>query len=80
VVPSQAVLTGQNGLYVYVLKPDQTVSAQPVTTGPSVGGFTEVSSGLASGQRVILDGQSRLAPGSHVTVAPDSVAGQGAGP
>ena len=72
VVPSQAVQTGQNGLYVYVLKPDQTVSAQPVTAGPSVNGFTEIRSGLASGQRVILDGQSRLAPGSHVTVAPDS--------
>jgi multidrug efflux system membrane fusion protein len=80
VVPAQAVLTGQNGLYVYVLQPDQTVSAQPVTTGPSVGGFIEIRSGLASGQRVILDGQSRLAPGSHVTVAPDAAAAHGTGP
>jgi multidrug efflux system membrane fusion protein len=80
VVPSQAVQTGQKGLYVYILKSDQTVSAQPVTTGPSVGGFTEIRSGLASGQRVIVDGQSRLAPGSHVTVAPDSAAAQDAEP
>lgn len=79
VVPSQAVQTGQNGLYVYVLKRDQTVSAQPVTIGPSVGGFTEVRSGVAAGQRVIVDGQSRLAPGSHVTVAPESGPSQGAG-
>jgi multidrug efflux system membrane fusion protein len=79
VVPSQAVQTGQNGPYVYVLKPDQTVSAQSVTTGPNLDGFTEIRSGLASGQRVIVDGQSRLAPGRHVTVAPDSTPGQGAG-
>jgi multidrug efflux system membrane fusion protein len=79
VVPSQAVQTGQNGLYVYVLKPDQTVSAQSVTTGPNLDGFTEIRSGLASGQRVIVDGQSRLAPGRHVAVAPDSAPGQGAG-
>ncbi|HWK46314.1 MAG TPA: efflux RND transporter periplasmic adaptor subunit [Stellaceae bacterium] len=72
VVPAQAVQTGQNGLYVYALKPDDTVAPQPVTTGPTVTGFTEIRSGLAPGQRVVLDGQSRLAPGTHVTIAPDA--------
>jgi membrane fusion protein, multidrug efflux system len=71
VVPAQAVQTGQNGLYVYLLQPDQTVSVQAVTAGPTVGGFMEIRTGLTSGQRVILDGQSRLAPGRHVTVTPD---------
>ena len=70
-VPAQAVQTGQDGLYVYVLNPGNTVSVQRVTTGPTAAGFTEIRSGLRSGQRIILDGQSRLAPGRHVTVAPD---------
>ena len=78
-VPAQAVLTGENGLYVYVLKPDNTVDPQPVTAGPTVTGFTEIRSGLAPGRRVILDGQSRLAPGSHVTVAPDGSPTPGGG-
>jgi membrane fusion protein, multidrug efflux system len=72
VVPDQAVQTGQNGLYVYVVKPGNTVAAQAVTTGPEVTGFTEIRSGLVPGQKVVLDGQSRLAPGAHVTIAPDA--------
>ncbi|MCB8876054.1 efflux RND transporter periplasmic adaptor subunit [Acidisoma silvae] len=78
-VPAQAVLTGQNGLYVYVVKPDDTVTPQTVVTGPTVTGFTEIRSGLQPGQQVVLDGQSRLAPGTHVTVAPDAPAGGGSG-
>ncbi len=79
VVPAQAVLTGENGLYVYALKPDGTVATQNVTTGPTVDGFTEVRTGLSAGQKVVLDGQSRLAPGSHVTVVanPSQADGQG---
>ena len=76
-VPAQAVLTGQNGLYVYVVKPDDTVAPQTVVTGPTVTGFTEIRSGLETGQQVVLDGQSRLAPGTHVTVAPETPAGGG---
>jgi multidrug efflux system membrane fusion protein len=72
VVPDQAVQTGQNGLYVYIVKPGNTVAAQEVTTGPEVAGFTEIRSGLVAGQKVVLDGQSRLAPGAHVTIAPAS--------
>ena len=74
VVPDQAVQTGQNGLYVYVVNPGNTVAAQAVTTGPEVTGFTEIRSGLVPGQEVVLDGQSRLVPGAHVTIAPDAPA------
>jgi multidrug efflux system membrane fusion protein len=62
---------------VYVLRPDRTVAVQAVKTGPTVTDFTEISSGLAPGQRVILDGQSRLAPGSRVTVAPEPAPAKG---
>ncbi len=78
VVPAQAVQTGQNGLYVYVVKSDKTVAPQPVTAGPTVAGLTEIRSGLTAKQLVVLDGQSRLAPGIHVTVAPETAAVTGA--
>jgi multidrug efflux system membrane fusion protein len=78
VVPAQAVQTGQNGLYVYVVKPDKTVAPQPVTAGPTVAGLTEIRSGLTARQLVVLDGQSRLAPGIRVTVAPGIAAAPGA--
>jgi membrane fusion protein, multidrug efflux system len=80
VVPAQAVQTGQNGQYVYVLRPDDTVAVQIVTVGATVTGFTEIRAGLVPGQRVILDGHSRLAPGSHVTVAPETAPATGASP
>ena len=72
VMPSQAVQTGQNGLYVYIVKPDDTVAPQMIETGPTVTGFTEIRAGLHPGALVVLDGQSRLAPGTHVTIAPET--------
>jgi membrane fusion protein, multidrug efflux system len=68
VVPSQAVQTGQNGEYVYVVKPDQTVDERPVTIGITYQGETVVQKGLAAGETVVTDGQLRLAPGVKVTV------------
>lgn len=75
VVPAQAVLTGETGLYVYVVKPDGTVAPQAVTAGVSADGFTEILDGPPSGQSIVLDGQSRLAPGSRISVvsAPEPV-------
>jgi multidrug efflux system membrane fusion protein len=68
VVPSQAVLTGQNGEYTYVLKPDQTVEERPITTGVNYLNMTVVEKGLQAGETVVTDGQLRLAPGVAVTV------------
>jgi membrane fusion protein, multidrug efflux system len=79
VVPSQAVLMGESGPYVYLLKPDDTVAAQSVTVGPSADGYTEIRRGLAAGQAIVLDGQSRLRPGSHVTVTGNPTPAEGAG-
>jgi len=68
VVPSQAVQTGQNGQYVYVVKPDQTVDERPVTVGITYQDETVVEKGLVAGETVVTDGQLRLAPGVKVSV------------
>jgi len=68
IVPSQAVQTGQNGEFIYVVKPDQTVEERPVTVGLTYQGVTVVQSGLKTGETVVTDGQLRLAPGVKVNV------------
>jgi multidrug efflux system membrane fusion protein len=68
VVPSQAVQSGQQGSYVFVVKSDQTVEPRPVTTGIADGRDVVVASGLALGERVVTDGQLRLVPGARVDV------------
>jgi multidrug efflux system membrane fusion protein len=68
VVPSQAVQTGQDGNYVFVVKPDMTVAAQPVKVGQTVENEEEVLQGLSPGETVVTDGQVSLAPGTKVYV------------
>ncbi|MGA2267949.1 MAG: efflux RND transporter periplasmic adaptor subunit [Bryobacteraceae bacterium] len=68
VVPNQAVQTGQNGSYVYVVKQDRTVEMRPVTTGARVEQDMVVDQGLQLGETVVTEGQLRLAPGSRVVV------------
>ena len=68
VVPNQAVQTGQNGSFVYVVKPDRTVEMRPVTTGARVDQDMVVDEGLQLGETVVTEGQLRLAPGSRVVV------------
>ena len=68
VVPSQAIQTGQNGQFVYVVKPDQTAEERPVTIGITYEGETVVQKGLAAGETVVTDGQLRLKPGTKVNI------------
>ena len=68
VLPNQAVQTGQDGPYVYVVKQDQSVESRKVETGPRVDQNLVIESGLKLGETVVLDGQLRLAPGSKVMV------------
>ena len=68
VVPSQAIQTGQEGKYVYVIKPDLTVESRPVATGNTINQETIVTSGLRSGEKVVTEGQLRLVPGSTVEI------------
>ena len=75
VVPSQAVQTGQDGDFIYVVKPDQIVEQRPVTIGITSQGGTVVQSGLKAGETVVTDGQLRLAPGVKVSVKTPDIAG-----
>jgi multidrug efflux system membrane fusion protein len=66
VVPAQAVLTGQQGQYVYVVRADQTVENRGIQVARTVGGEAVIASGLAPGETVVTDGQLRLAPGTRI--------------
>lgn len=71
VVPSQAVQTGQNGEYLYVVQSnqtDQTVEERPIGIGITYQSETVVQSGLTAGETVVTDGQSRLVPGAKVNI------------
>ena len=74
VVPSQAVQTGQNNQFVYVVKPNPTnttsqiVENRPVTVGITYQNETVVEKGLQAGETVVTDGQLRLAPGAKVNI------------
>ena len=78
VVPNQAVQTGQDGQFVFVVKPDSTVDQQPVTVGQRVGDDVVVEKGLQAGQTVVTEGQLRLEAGSRVQVG-DGRGGAGGG-
>ena len=67
-VPTKAVQIGQQGNFVYILKPDQTVEMRTVVTGDPAGDLVEVRTGVQSGEKVVTDGHVRLAPGSRVKV------------
>jgi membrane fusion protein, multidrug efflux system len=75
VVPSQAVQTGQNGEFIFVVQPDQTVEARPVVTGIAYDGQTVIASGIAPGETVVTDGQLRLVPGTKVEVKTQELSG-----
>lgn len=68
VAPSQAVQTGQDGQFVFVVKPDQTVEQRAVTVGGRSGQDIVIESGLSAGETVVTEGQLRLEPGAHVQV------------
>ena len=68
VVPNEAVQTGQNGSYIYVVKQDRTVESRPVTVGARVDQEMVIETGLQPGETVVTEGQLRLAPGSRIVV------------
>ncbi len=73
VVPSQAIQAGQEGQYVFVVKPDLTVESRQVVAGRTINGETVVQKGLQVDERVVTDGQLRLSPGARVEIkTPDA--------
>jgi multidrug efflux system membrane fusion protein len=77
--PNAAVQVGPSGNFVYLLNADSTVSKRDVVTGPADGRRTTVTSGLAAGDRVVIDGVDRLRDGAKVALAEAVPGGQGAG-
>jgi multidrug efflux system membrane fusion protein len=67
VVPSQAVQTGQDGQYVFVVKDDSTVEQRTIVPGQRVGDDVVVQKGLTTGETVVTEGQLRLEAGTRVT-------------
>jgi len=68
VVPSQAIQTGQNGHYVFVIKTDLTVEDRPLLVGRTLNNETVIEKGLQAGEKVVTDGQLRLVPGAKVEI------------
>jgi membrane fusion protein, multidrug efflux system len=65
-IPAVAIQVGQDGTFVFVVNPDQTVESRPVTAGMSVGEETVIEKGLSPGDTVVTEGQLRLVPGAKV--------------
>jgi len=77
VVPSQAIQTGQEGLYVFVVKSDLTVESRPVVIRRNLDGEVVIEKGLAPGEQVVTDGQLRLVPGTKVEIKSTSEGSEG---
>jgi multidrug efflux system membrane fusion protein len=68
VVPAQAVMTGQQGTYVYLVDASGTARQRPVAVERTSANRAVISSGVAEGEQVVTDGQSRLTPGAKVNI------------
>ena len=68
VVPTQAVVTGQTGSYVYVITDSSTAIQKPVTVERTAGSQSIIASGIKVGDQVVTEGQSRLTPNAKVTI------------
>jgi multidrug efflux system membrane fusion protein len=66
IVPQQALQTGQDGQFVFVVKPDSTVEQRPVTAGQRVNDDVVIEKGLQAGETVVKEGQLRLEQGTRV--------------
>lgn len=67
-VPTAAVRHGQDELFVYIVKPDNTVARQVVQVARDDGVTAIISKGLEEGQTAVTDGQSRLQNGTRVSI------------
>jgi len=68
VVPTQAIQTGQDGSYVFIVRPDLTAEARPVKIERNVDNQAVIESGLSAGEKVVTDGQIRLVTGAKVEI------------
>lgn len=71
IIPHQAVQTGQEGQYVFVVRSDNTVELRPVVTGIRYDQEITIEKGLQPGEVVVTDGQLRLIAGAKVQIKKD---------
>jgi multidrug efflux system membrane fusion protein len=76
VVPAAAVQRGPSGVFVYVVKGDQTVTVRKVTITQQDDQQAVIATGLTPGEQVVTTGFARLAEGTHVSTASAEAAGQ----
>jgi multidrug efflux system membrane fusion protein len=65
-IPTAAVLRGKQGIFVYLVKDDQTVTVRPIKLGTADGETTAIENGLAAGERVVSDGTDKLREGAKI--------------
>jgi multidrug efflux system membrane fusion protein len=73
VAPAPAVQAGQEGAYVFVVKPDLTVEMRPVEVGRTYDGEVVLKKGVAAGETVVTSGHLRLTPGAKVEIKTPAV-------
>lgn len=67
-IPAGALQRGPQGTFVYLVRPDSTVTAQPITVANNSETIAIVTKGLEAGQQVVTSNAFRLLPGAHVRV------------
>lgn len=77
-VPAAAIQRNSRQTYVWLVKPDSTVTVQPVKEGATEGDQSEVASGLSPGEEVVMTGVDRLQEGTKVRTSPEN-SGSGGG-
>jgi membrane fusion protein, multidrug efflux system len=68
VVPSQSIVSTQQGSYVYVVKDNRTVEQRTVVASRTINGDTVIEKGLQPGETIVTDGQSNLIPGAKIEI------------
>lgn len=68
VVPAQAVLEGEKGSFVYLVRPDKRVEPRMIVPVRTIDGETVIEKGLQPGETIVTDGQTRLEPNARVEI------------
>jgi len=74
-LPTAAIQRNTNDTYVYLMKPDSTVTVRIIKTGTTEGDQTEIASGLSPGDSVVMTGVDKLQEGSKVAVSSGGASG-----
>ena len=69
---------GQQGAFTYVINSDSTVQVRPIKVSQIMSGQALIDSGLAANEQVVVDGQYKLQPGSHVVILHGKAAAEAA--